>query len=92
LTTNQTAELEDRIRQKAYELWEAEGRVCGYDQDHWARAVKLVHVAVIGFDEEWYLERYPDIARAVAKGIIPSGYHHYKLQGFKERRLPLRPE
>ena len=30
--------LEDRIRQRAYEIWEREGRPHGQDFDHWFRA------------------------------------------------------
>ncbi|SNS88699.1 MULTISPECIES: DUF2934 domain-containing protein [unclassified Azospirillum] len=29
---------EDRIRQRAHEIWEREGRPLGADQHHWARA------------------------------------------------------
>jgi hypothetical protein len=30
--------LEERIKQRAYELWEAAGRPHGQDAEHWARA------------------------------------------------------
>jgi hypothetical protein len=30
--------LEERIKQRAYELWEADGRPHGQDAHHWARA------------------------------------------------------
>lgn len=36
------SDLEDRIRQRAYELWEAEGRPDGRDADHWERARRQV--------------------------------------------------
>lgn len=32
------ADLEDRIRRRAYDLWEAEGRPQGRDAAHWAQA------------------------------------------------------
>ena len=32
-----TKSLEDRIRERAYEIWESEGR-CGNPKDHWSRA------------------------------------------------------
>lgn len=38
------------------------------------------------FDEAWYLERYPDIARAVARGAIASGLAHYRAHGRREGR------
>ncbi|MCQ8781467.1 DUF2934 domain-containing protein [Mangrovibrevibacter kandeliae] len=33
---------EARIRQKAYELWEAEGRPEGRQEEHWAEAKEIV--------------------------------------------------
>ena len=35
-------DLEERIRQRAYELWEADGRPHGRADEHWARARALV--------------------------------------------------
>ena len=40
------------------------------------------------FDEEAYLRRYPDIARAVAAGKIASGWVHYQAHGADEGRQP----
>jgi Protein of unknown function (DUF2934) len=34
--------IEDRIRNRAYELWEAEGRPEGREVDHWLRAAQEV--------------------------------------------------
>jgi hypothetical protein len=33
---------EERIRAKAHELWEADGRPAGRDRDHWEQAAKLI--------------------------------------------------
>jgi len=33
---------EDRIRAKAHDLWEADGRPEGRDRQHWSEAAKLV--------------------------------------------------
>jgi hypothetical protein len=33
---------EERIRAKAHELWEADGRPEGRDREHWEQAAKLV--------------------------------------------------
>jgi len=41
-----------------------------------------------GFDERWYLERYPDAAAAVTEGLIPSGRAHYQRIGRAQGRLP----
>jgi hypothetical protein len=32
---------------------------------------------VENFDEEWYLEKYPDVKRAIKGGKLESGYAHY---------------
>jgi hypothetical protein len=41
---------------------------------------------VLGFDEALYLERYEDVAQAVARGEWPSGYTHYCSVGRSEGR------
>src|SRR5690242_381830 len=40
------------------------------------------------FDEQWYLDRYPDVAAAVAEGKISSAYVHYQIHGLAENRQP----
>lgn len=35
---------DDRIRQKAHELWEAEGRPHGRDHDHWVQAKEIIAI------------------------------------------------
>ncbi|WEX10435.1 DUF2934 domain-containing protein [Chelativorans sp. AA-79] len=37
-----TTEREDRIRRRAYELWEQEGRPEGREWDHWVQAAREV--------------------------------------------------
>jgi len=39
------------------------------------------------FDEQAYLERYPDVALAVAMNHFSSGYSHYIACGFREGRV-----
>ncbi|MGK9171026.1 DUF2934 domain-containing protein [Inquilinus limosus] len=34
--------LEDRIRARAHEIWESEGRPSGRDREHWERALREV--------------------------------------------------
>ena len=41
-------------------------------------------------DEEWYLERYPDVAGAVSRGVVGSGADHYVQAGIYEGRMPYR--
>lgn len=38
-----TPDREEKIRQRAYELWEAEGRPDGKQQEHWDRAVREIN-------------------------------------------------
>ena len=37
-----TGILDDRIRERAYHLWEASGRPAGHDQEFWHRAREMV--------------------------------------------------
>lgn len=39
-----TETLEERIRQRAYQLWEASGRPPGRDQEYWHRACELTAI------------------------------------------------
>src|SRR5580658_1587732 len=38
------------------------------------------------FDEAAYLERYPDIQRAIAEGVIPNAWTHFLRHGLTEGR------
>lgn len=40
------------------------------------------------FDEAWYLDKYKDVAEAVRKGGIASGFEHYASTGIYEGRIP----
>lgn len=40
------------------------------------------------FDEEWYRRTYEDVSRAIAEGLVRSGFHHYLLHGAREGRNP----
>jgi hypothetical protein len=46
----------------------------------------------LDFDEEWYLRRYPDVAKAVSEGRGKSGLQHYLVHGRREGRLPVPPK
>jgi hypothetical protein len=41
------------------------------------------------FDEEWYLQRNPDVAEVVQEGGFKSGLEHYLVHGCNEGRLPV---
>jgi hypothetical protein len=40
------------------------------------------------FDEEFYLGTNPDVAEAVGRGDLQSGFEHYLLYGLREGRSP----
>ncbi len=48
----------------------------------------IKHAVADQFDEEWYLERYPDVAKAIEKGTEISGLNHYAKSGLFEGRMP----
>jgi septal ring factor EnvC (AmiA/AmiB activator) len=58
-----------------------------YDQDAALAQIGLSS----GFDEAWYLRKYPDVRTAVEQGRLSSGLHHYLIQGHKEQRKPVPP-
>jgi hypothetical protein len=50
---------------------------------------RLIELAIgPSFDEEFYLQKYPDVRRAIADGKIASGIQHYLSSGFYEGRMP----
>ena len=54
-----------------------------------AHAFYTTHGAALGhspnafFDETWYRQAYPGVARAIAQGIWPSGFAHYLQAGLR---------
>jgi hypothetical protein len=42
----------------------------------------------IYFDEQWYLNYYPDIREAIHERKVNNGHEHYLLHGYYEHRLP----
>jgi len=50
----------------------------------------LVRAAFAGpaFDTEWYVATYPDVATAIAKGIVPDAVTHFVRFGYIEGRRP----
>jgi hypothetical protein len=40
--TTAKASLEERVRERAYQLWVEEGRPAGRDRDHWEKARRLI--------------------------------------------------
>jgi hypothetical protein len=50
----------------------------------------LVRAAFAGpaFDAEWYVATYPDVATAIATGIVPDAVTHFVRFGYFEGRRP----
>ncbi|MGO8737834.1 hypothetical protein [Rhodoblastus sp.] len=44
----------------------------------------------VSFDEDWYLTKYPDIADAIARGVVASARTHFVENGYIEGRFPAR--
>lgn len=42
----------------------------------------------VAIDPEWYLKRYPDIADAIANGVVTSAQVHFVEHGYIEGRAP----
>jgi hypothetical protein len=45
-------------------------------------------ISRIVLDEDWYLERYPDVGQAIMKNIVKNAKDHYERFGYFEHRLP----
>jgi hypothetical protein len=62
--------IEDRIRKRAYELWEAEGRPEGREVDHWLQAAQEVSEEVSG--ETSAVARRPRTPRSASTAASPA--------------------
>jgi hypothetical protein len=70
--------------------------VRGWQEGHTTLTVKREGLVAIlkemlrtaPFDEQWYLERYPDVAEALETKELPSAREHYVQFGYFEGRLP----
>jgi hypothetical protein len=58
---------------------------CSYEN-----MVQMLRRLIVGVevDEAWYLDRYPDIAEAIEKGIVESPRLHFVHDGYFEGRQP----
>jgi hypothetical protein len=39
-------------------------------------------------DAEWYLSRYPEVAKAIESGVMASAQQHFDQHGYREGRMP----
>ncbi|MBI2813941.1 MAG: glycosyltransferase [Opitutae bacterium] len=63
------------------------GAVHFWQEDLWGWLGQLDSL----FNEKLYLQANPDVADAVARGLLPSGWDHYQLWGVREHRLTGNP-
>ena len=57
------------------------------DQTYWR--VSMAHqIASIYIDEVWYMQRYPDVAKAVLESVVVSARQQYCQSGYYEHRMP----
>lgn len=52
------------------------------------QSVMQLVATLILFDEDWYLQHYPDVKEAVMAGKFTSGNNHYVISGYMENRIP----
>jgi len=58
---------EDRIKQRAYEIWETEGRPHGRDREHWDRAVREMQADETGVVAPPVADMMPPVAKPEAQ-------------------------
>jgi hypothetical protein len=58
---------------------------CSYEN-----LIQLLRQVIVGVEvnEQWYLNRYPDIAEAIEAGTVQSARLHFVNDGYFEGRLP----
>jgi hypothetical protein len=58
---------------------------CSYEN-----LIQLLRQVIVGVEvnEQWYLNRYPDIAEAIEAGTVKSARLHFVNDGYFEGRLP----
>jgi hypothetical protein len=57
------------------------------DKDHLVDFMKPT-LSRISVDSNWYLQANPDVADAIAKGIVADARDHYVTYGYYEHRMP----
>jgi len=85
-----TDDLETRIRMRAHDLWQREGRPDGRDADHWREAEQ----EIAREDSEAEFKATPEAAPAPRPATIPRSPHPRRLQSKRSPshvRRPRRP-
>lgn len=57
-------------------------------RDLFTTLLKGALISKAAVDEEFYLDKYPDLRDAVRRGVIKSGAEHYYITGYFENRMP----
>jgi hypothetical protein len=61
-------------------------------ENHLFYELMSLFLADVRVDEEWYLEKHPDLKEAIAKGAVSGARDHFLRFGFYEHRMPYRIE
>ena len=76
------------VIQRSVELSKAKGQlIATASYENLLRMIKLP-LSTAEVDEGWYSDWYPDVADAVAEGIVASAQQHFIDNGYFEGRLP----
>lgn len=65
----------------------ARTRYVAVDKTYWTESFSL-RIASVEVDEPWYLDRYIDVAKAIADNLVASASQHYCQSGYFEHRMP----
>ena len=75
-------DIREMLEHGAYDSLENYMDLQGYADIREGR--RRFHPAFAPFDEELYLERFPEVAESVHKGLFESGYRHFCHHGYHE--------
>src|SRR6266705_6805892 len=59
------------------------------DTNESANLLMRHYLASWDFDEDWYLNAYPDLGKAIADKAFADGFTHFVTVGYYEGRLPI---
>jgi hypothetical protein len=57
------------------------------EKSYWIEFFGL-RLACVDVDERWYLDRYPDVAKAIESNVLKTASQHYCQSGYFEHRMP----
>lgn len=76
------------VVKRSFEISTAKGQLIATAPYETLISVIKLLLSGVNVNEEWYCAQYPDVAKAVADGIIKSPKQHFIDNGYFEGRLP----